>query len=136
MDEHDHEVATADAAAPPSPKIAATGKHAKYLNRRNQRLDDLTAEALEEPDALRATVKNVIAQLFDIGYRMGDDVKASIGSGQAKPKARQDVAAGINALMLVHRQITRYVQLDQQWVSERTSTNEAGMPSVEVDGGG
>jgi hypothetical protein len=38
--------------------------------------------------------------------------------------------------MLVHRQITRYVQLDQQWVSERTSTNEAGMPSVEVDGGG
>jgi hypothetical protein len=133
MDEKNHEVAEANVAAPQPHKVATAVRHQGQLDRRTQRLDDLTAEALEEPDALRATVKAATAQLLDIGYRMGDEIKANLGSRPAKPKAHQDGAGTLNTFMLVHRQITRYVQLDQQWTSEKASNEHADVTSSEAD---
>jgi hypothetical protein len=78
----------------------------------------MEAAGLEEPDVLRANLKVATAQLLDIGYRLGDEIKASLRSRATKPKAHQEGTGAINTLMLVHRQITRYVQLDQQWAAE------------------
>ena len=131
MDEHDHELPETDTAVPPPRKIAKVGNHESHRDRRTERLEDLTTEALKDPDALRATVKAATAQLLDIGYRMGDEIKATVGSHPARSKSHQDGMGAINALMLVHRQITRYVQLDQQWASEKTRDKEPGMHSAE-----
>lgn len=129
MDEHNHE----NSAAPQPHEGTAVGTHQRHLDGRTQRLEDLTTEALAEPDALRATVKVATAQLLDIGYRMGDEITATGNSRRAKSKSRRDGGEAINTLMLVHRQITRYVQLDQQWASEKTPNKETNVPSAEAD---
>ena len=54
------------------------------MDRRTQRLEDLTIEALQEPNALRATVKAATAQLLDIGFRLGDEIKGTISTQPAK----------------------------------------------------
>ena len=61
-------------------------------------------------------------------------MRDNVGARPAKPKSRRDAVGGVSALMVVHRQITRYVQLDQQWVSEKTSANRTGGPLEETDG--
>lgn len=121
MDTHDHESAKINATASRPEQIPAVEKRQRQVERQAQRLEDLTAEALEDPDSLRASVKAAIAQLLDIGFRMGEEIKAGMGRGPSKGRSNQDGPAGISTLMLVHRQITRYVQLDQQWSSERTA---------------
>ena len=131
MDEHDHELGVANVAASQMHGTGALKNQRGRQDRRTQRLEDLTAEALEESDALRANVMAATAQLLDIGYRLGDEIKASRGPRLTKPKAQQDGAGAINTLMLVHRQITRYVQLDQKWTSERTSNKNVDPTSLE-----
>jgi hypothetical protein len=129
MDEHDHEVAEMDTAAAQPHKVATAELRRNHLDRRAQRLEDLTTEALEEPDPLRATVKAATAQLLDIACQMGDNIKTILSSRPAKSKSHQDGAGAVNSFMLVHRQITRYVQLEQQWGSEKTANEEPGMNS-------
>lgn len=122
MDEqHEHETHKANMASPRSERSPTAQKPQRHLDRQAQRLEDLMIEALEDPDSLRATLKAAVAQLLDIGLRMGEDVKAGMGRGPSMARSNQDGPAGISTLMLVHRQITRYVQLNQQWSSERTA---------------
>lgn len=135
MDEHDHEVVETGTAAAQPQKNATAEHRQSHLNRRAQRLEDLTVDALEEPDALRANLKAATAQLLDIGYRMGDEIKVTISSRPAKSKSRQDGAGAVSTLMLVHRQITRYVQLEQQWSSEKTSGDETDANSADIKEG-
>ncbi len=121
MDEHNNEPAEANLKTTPSHRSAAEKNHQGRAERRTQRLDELTDEALDEPDPLRASLKAASAQLFDIAYRLGDEVRNYIGSNRTKRKARRESAKEVSTLMLVHRQIKQYVQLDQQWASEGTS---------------
>jgi hypothetical protein len=131
MDEHDHEYAAVNVSASQTHEAEAMKNRQTYQDRRVQRLEELTAEALDEPDALRANVRVATAQLLDIGYQLGDEIKTRHDLGLTKPKAKRDGAGAINTLMLVHRQITRYVQLDQQWASERNSDSGGHMTSAE-----
>jgi len=131
MDEHDHEYAAVNVSASQTHEAEAMKNQQTYQDRRVQRLEELTAEALDEPDALRANVRAATAQLLDIGYQLGDEIKTRHDLSLTKPKARRDGAGAINTLMLVHRQITRYVQLDQQWASERNSDRGGHMTSAE-----
>jgi len=125
MDERKSPVTDLNPKAMPPHRTAAGKNDQRREQRRTQRLDELTDKALDELDPLRANLKAAAAQLFDIGYRLGDEVRNSIGSGRSKRKPRRESAGEVSTLMLVHRQITRYVQLDQQWTSERTSGDEA-----------
>ena len=131
MDEHDHEYAAVNVSASQTHEAEAMKNQQTYQDRRVQRLEELTAEALDEPDALRANVRAATAQLLDIGYQLGDEIKTRHDLGLTKPKAKRDGAGAINTLMLVHRQVTRYVQLDQQWASERNSDRGGHMTSAE-----
>ena len=131
MDEHDHEYAAVNVSASQTREAEALKNQLSHQTRRAQRLEELTAEALDEPDALRANVRAATAQLLDIGYQLGDEIKTRHDFGLTKPKAKRDGAGAINTLMLVHRQITRYVQLDQQWASERNSDSGGHMTSAE-----
>ena len=101
------------------PAVTATAKSQNVADRREQRLDELITQALEEADPLQAMVKTATAQLLDIGCRLGDEIKASIGSVHPKAKDHQDKIAAINTYLQVQRQATRYVQLDQQWAKSR-----------------
>jgi hypothetical protein len=131
MDEHDHEYAAVNVSASLAHEAEARKNEQTHQDRRVQRLEELTAEALDEPDALRANVRAATAQLLDIGYQLGDEIKTRHDLGFTKPKARRGGAGAINTLMLVHRQITRYVQLDQQWASDRNSDRGGHMTSAE-----
>jgi hypothetical protein len=131
MDEHDHEYATVNVSASQAHEAEAMRNQRTHQDRRAQRLEELKVEALDEPDALRANVRAATAQLLDIGYQFGDEIKAGLDFGLTKPKAKRDGAGAINTLLLVHRQITRYVQLDQQWASERDSDRGGHMTSAE-----
>ncbi|MGO8691453.1 MAG: hypothetical protein ACLQLG_17660 [Thermoguttaceae bacterium] len=133
MDEHNQEVTKVDVAATQPRNTAAVDNHQSHMDRRTQRLEDLTIEALQEPNALRATVKAATAQLLDIGFRLGDEIKGTISTQPAKAKSRQNGVGAINTLMLVHRQVTRYVQLDQQWASVKALDKETGMHSAKPD---
>ena len=135
MDDRNHEPTDAKATALQPHATAAANNGQGRLDRRRRRLEDLTDQALEELDPLRANLKAAAAQLFDIGFRLGDELKTNIGSEQAKSKARREAAGGVNTVMLVHRQITRYVQLDQQWDTRKSSTHNNGEPLVEADSG-
>ena len=64
--------------------------------------------------------------LASTGWRT--KTKARIGSHPVKSKAHQDGSGASNTLMLVHRQITRYEQLDQQWASQRKIGTPTGTP--------
>jgi hypothetical protein len=131
MDEHDHEYAAVNVSASQAHEAEAMRNQRTHQDRRAQRLEELKVEALDEPDALRANVRAATAQLLDIGYQFGDEIKAGLDFGLTKPKAKRDGAGAINTLLLVHRQITRYVQLDQQWASERDSDRGGHMTSAE-----
>ena len=128
MDEHNNELTEVDRDATPSRPVAAAENHRGRAERRTQRLDELTDEALDEPDPLRANLKAASAQLFDIAYQLGDEVRNNIASNRAKRKARRESTKEVSTLMLVHRQIKQYVQLDQQWASEGTSGDGSDEP--------
>jgi hypothetical protein len=118
MNEFNHEIPTASVADLPSAKNAAVENRQRHLDRRSQRLEELTIEALEEPSALRANLKAATAQLLDIGYRLGDAIQSGVGADPAKPTGNREETGAIQTYMLVHRQITRYIQLERQWASE------------------
>lgn len=133
MDDHGHEVAKIDAAADQPHPRTATEHRRGHQQRRAQRLNDLMAEALEEPNPMRANLKAATAQLLDIGYRMGDEIVANMDARPAKPKAQQEKAGTVSTFMLVHRQVTRYIQLEQQWPADKPAGNQAGSPSADSD---
>jgi hypothetical protein len=111
-----------DAAAGRTHETVATQKR-KASDRRIERLEDLLAEALKEPDPLRASLRAATADLLEIGYRLGTGIKAAMGaeSGIAE-KMFEAVTPAVNTLALVHRQATRYVQLDRDRASDENST--------------
>jgi hypothetical protein len=114
MDDH-HELGEDKAAA----QGAAVGQTLNIAECRIERLQDLYAAAVEEPDPLRANVRAATADLLEITYRLGTAIKARMGSGETGLEAYQEtVMPAIGTLGLLHRQATRYVQLDRDWASE------------------
>ena len=107
--------ATCVAADQPQSVLAA--KRPKKGDRRIERFRDLLEDALEEPDPLRANLRAAIADLLEIGYRLGAGIKATMGSEPKSLARYEELAPAISSMALVHRQATRYVQLDQERAS-------------------
>jgi hypothetical protein len=121
MDDRDRigaEGATADHVQ----ETAAAARRPKAADLRIQRLDDLLAEAMGESDPLRASLRAAAADLLEIGYRLGTGIKATMGSASMGLEAYEAVMPAINSMALVHRQATRYVQLDR----DQASSEDAG----------
>jgi len=117
MDDRD-KLGKVNAAADQLPETRAVVKRPKASDRRIQRLQDLRKEALDEPNPLRANLRAATADLLEIGYRLSAGIRAVMGSGSAGLEAYEEVLPAIGSMALVHRQATRYVQLDRDWVSE------------------
>jgi len=66
MDEHDHEYAAVNVSVSQAHEAEAMRNQRTHEDRRAQRLEELKAEALDEPDALRANIRAATAQLLDI----------------------------------------------------------------------
>jgi hypothetical protein len=96
------------------PQPALTAKRPKDDDRRIARLRDLLEDALDEPDPLRANLRAAIADLLEIGYRLGAGIKATMGSEPKSLARHEELVPVISSMALVHRQATRYVQLDQE----------------------
>ena len=125
-----HELTEENAAAARQAKAVA-GPANRKNDRRLERLQDLLAEALEEPDALRANLRAATADLLAIGYRLAAGIKAGMELARRDPKAHKDVMPAIGSMALVHRQATRYVQLDRDWASEEGEGRRAGPRQAE-----
>jgi hypothetical protein len=132
MDENDREPNGTDGMKErPRRPAAAKNGHGRR-DRRTQRIDDLTDQALQEADPLRAILRAATAQLFEMGFNLGDELQDNVGPQRSGRKVRHAVKE-VGDLMLVHRQITRYVQLDQQWSKEKASARGGNMPLAEAD---
>lgn len=89
----------------------AAAKTPKGADRRIERLEDLYAAALDEPDPVRANLQAAAADLLEIGYRLGGAIKGAMRGGSNGMKACETANAAIASMALVHRQATRYLQL-------------------------
>ena len=116
-----HEVSEASTVADQAQDTAAR-KTPNAADRRIQRLEDLLAEALKESDPLRASLRAAAADLLEIGYRLGAGVKAAMRPELSSLESYEAVLPAINSMALIHRQATRYVQLDR----DRASSEDSG----------
>ena len=89
---------------------------------RIQRLQDLHADALQEPDPLHRTSAHATADLLEIGYRLGAGIKAVMGSEPTSLARYAEALPAIGSMALVYRQATRFVQLDR----ERAAQDDSG----------
>jgi hypothetical protein len=120
MDDH-HERNSASAATDQTQDTTGVAKGSKTVDRRIQRLQDLYVQALEEPDPLRANLRAAMADLLEIGYRLGSGIKVAMGSESTGLELYKDVMPAIGSMALVHRQATRYIQLDRDQASGEDS---------------
>jgi hypothetical protein len=117
----DHAKLSAMNAPVDRPREAATAaKQPKLADLRVRRLQDMVAEALEDADPLRANLRAAVADLMEIGYRLGDAVKATMSSSRSLD-AVETVMPAIANMALVHRQATRYIQLGRDQAADDTS---------------
>ena len=113
--------ATRVVADKPQPMPAA--KRPKVSDRRIQRLRDLLEDALAERDPLRANLRAALADLLEIAYRLDAGIKATMGAEPKSLTMHEELLPAINSMALVHRQVTRYVQLDQERAKSRTDAD-------------
>jgi hypothetical protein len=111
-------------------EAGATAKRPKAADRRIQRLRDLREDALDEPNALRANLRAATADLLEIGYRLSTGINAAMRPASNGMETCAEVMPAINSMALVHRQATRYVQLDREWESG-DDTGRRGKPRHE-----
>jgi hypothetical protein len=136
MDENDRDRTETDAMDKRPRKPAGAQNRDGRRDRRAQRIDDLTDQALQEADPLRAILRAATAYLFEMSFNLGDELRDGVGRRRDKPGVRRGVSGEIGELMVVHRQITRYVQLDQQWSKEKASAKGGNMPLADADSTG
>ncbi len=98
---------------------ASSRKTPPLADRRRERLQDLQAEACEEPDSLRASICCAAAELFEIGYLISTAIKETLPAGTSDLRAIADVMPAISSLAAVHRQASRYVQFERDWAAEQ-----------------
>ncbi len=116
-----HELREEDAAADQAQSTASANETRKVGDRRIERLQDLLADALKESDPLRASLRAAAADLLEIGYRLGVGIKAAMGSESTDLETCAAVMPAISSMALVHRQATRYIQLDQSRAADDDS---------------
>lgn len=91
-------------------------------DRRSERLGDLYVAALNEPDPYRSSVRTASAELFEVASLLTDAVKNEFRVHKPALREIQRYALPvISTVSLLHRQATRYVQLDQNWTSRRNA---------------
>jgi hypothetical protein len=98
-----------NATAARKPATAAANGQA-LEDRRKARLQDLLAEAQDDPDTLRSNLRAATAELLDTGRGLAALVKVRLETPTAPMGSHQETLALINTLTVVHRQATRYVQ--------------------------
>jgi hypothetical protein len=102
----------------------AVAKAPKMVDRRIERIRDLVADALQEPDPLRANLRAATADLFELGFRLSTGIKAAMSVTSCSLEDHEAVMPALSNLALLHRQATRYIQLDRAWASERGTAEE------------
>ena len=107
---------------------AAAARMPTTADRRLQRLQDLREEALDEPNPVRANLRAATADLLEIGYRLGAAIRTTLDRESAGLETYEEVTPAIGSMSLVHRQATRYVQLDREWASEQNAGRGKGRP--------
>jgi hypothetical protein len=117
-----HELSEASAATDKAHETAAGANGQEAADHRIQRLQDLLADALGEPDPLRANLRAAAADLLEIAYRLGAGIKGTMSAaGPDDPEGYEQVMPAINSMATIHRQATRYIQLDRDWASGEDS---------------
>ena len=102
----------------------STGARQSIVDERDARLGELRKTALEVVDPLRASIRLATASLLEMGALMGTAIKAALVARNDLRGVERALPA-INSLTLVHRQTTRYVQLDRDWVANNDSRSAA-----------
>lgn len=106
----------------------------KPVDQRNERIRELHASVLEVSDPLRAGIRIATADLLEISSLMGSAIKAALIAGKTDLRGIERAMPAINSLTLVHRQTTRYVQLDRDWVAENDPRRDANRRRQLPDG--
>jgi len=115
-----HELSKANAPADQKQEAGAV-KRTKFAKCRSQRFRDLRKVALEEADPLRSNLRSAAADLLELGYLLSEGIRAAMRAAANGLEVYEDVAPAIDRMALVHRQATRYVQIDQGWASGKDS---------------
>lgn len=109
-----HELDEADAVGDGAHDTLAAAKLQKPADRHVQRLDDLLANALEESDPLRGNVRAAAAELLAMAHCLAVSIKAVMGPEASRLKTYSSlVMPAIDRMAVMHRQATRYLQLDR-----------------------
>lgn len=94
----------------------SSGARQRIVDEHDARIRELRETALEALDPLRASIRLATASLLEIGTLMGTAIKDALVTRNDLREVERAMPA-INGLTLVHRQTTRYVQLDRDWVA-------------------
>ena len=97
----------------PPPANAPPGRPSSDDLKR-QRRHDLLADGLDDPDPLRANLRAAMTELLEISTRLGANIVADMDAGPSNRELRMEVMPVVNVAVQVHRQITRYAQLDRE----------------------
>jgi hypothetical protein len=81
---------------------------------RQQMFDNLMADAVAEPNAVRANVQAAAADLFEIAYLLAIATKNALRHATRDDDRESLTAAlpAVSGLAQLHRQAARYMQLD------------------------
>lgn len=102
----------------------SSGARQPIVDEHDARLRELRETAREASDPLRASIRLATASLLEMGALMGTAIKAALVA-QNDLRGVERAMPAINSLTLVHRQATRYVQLDCDWVANNDSRRNA-----------
>ncbi len=86
-----------------------------------KRIKDLQESALEADDPRRAVILIATSKIMDIGNMIADAIANELSKNTSSLKTVQEAVPAINSLTLLHRQATRYFQLDREVAAEAGS---------------
>lgn len=94
-------------------------------DRRTERLQELYQSALDLPDPRQFATRYAMTELLDIGSTLAEAIKEEFkGQKRSLRELRKSALPAIGNLAALHRQATRYAQLDRE-----LGARESDMPS-------
>ncbi len=92
----------------------------KATDRHGERLQELYASALDLQDPRQSNIRYAMAELLDVGSSLADAIKGELRERkQTLREMRKGPMQAISSLGVIHRQATRYAQLDHDIAAAR-----------------
>jgi hypothetical protein len=128
---HDHpceEATAAPVAASSAATAAPAAPRPAAADQRGERIAEFLRDSLQKRDAFEASIGAAMADLLSIGHRLAAGITAAGDETPVGSEAYEDMSLGIKDLLLVNRQITRYAQLELQWMLAKNATRNGKRP--------